>query len=93
MSKGNKYIFVPDEVLDLHGLTGKEAAEEVADLRSRYERGTHLRIIIGKGTHSRDYPVIPHVVRNALMAQAIPWNYAKLRDGGEGAIDCVIKFS
>jgi DNA-nicking Smr family endonuclease len=92
VSKGNKYIFVPDEVLDLHGLTGKEAAAEVADLRSRYDRGTHLRIIIGKGTHSRDYPVIPHVVRNALMAQAIPWNYAKQKDGGEGAIDCVIMY-
>lgn len=93
VSRGNKYIFVPDEVLDLHGLTGKEAAEEVANLRARYARGTRLRIIIGKGTHSRDYPVIPHVVRNALLSQGISWNYAKQRDGGEGAIDCTIKYN
>lgn len=92
MSKGNKYIFVPDEILDLHGCTGKEAAVLVADLTQRYDRGTHLRIIVGKGTHSRDYPVIPHVVRNALLAQGIPWNYAKRDQGGEGAIDCVIKY-
>jgi DNA-nicking Smr family endonuclease len=92
MSKTNKYLFAPDEILDLHGLTGREAGLEVEDLYARFTRGTHLRIIVGKGTHSKEYPVIPHVVRNALLAQGIPWNYAKNDEGGEGAIDCVIMY-
>lgn len=91
MSKRNIYKFEPDEVLDLHGYYLKEAKPVIEDLREKYDRGTRLRIIIGKGTHSRDLPVIPHLVKNALDRQGISWTYAKREDGGEGAIDCVIK--
>ncbi len=90
VSKKNIYTFIPDSVLDLHGYTASEAKPCVDNLRARYDRGTRLRIIVGKGTHSVGLPVIPHVVKNALERQGISWTYAKVRDGGEGAIDCVI---
>lgn len=82
---------MPDIVLDLHGYYSSEAKPEVEDLRARFDRGTRLRIIVGKGTHSPDLPVIPHLVKNALDRQGISWSYAKRNDGGEGAIDCIIK--
>ncbi len=91
MSKRNTYRFVPDETLDLHGYFLHEAKPEIEDLRQKYDRGTRLRIIIGKGTHSRGLPVIPHLVKNSLDRQGILWTFAKQNEGGEGAIDCVIK--
>jgi DNA-nicking Smr family endonuclease len=86
------YKFIPDCTLDLHGFTAREATPYIEDLRSQYDRGTRLRIVVGKGTHSKSLPVIPHLVKNTLDRQGISWAYAKRQDGGEGAIDCVISY-
>ena len=91
MNRGNKYAFVPDTIIDLHGFTGQEASATISNLRDLYKKGTSVRIIVGKGIHSEHSPVLPNIVSKNLSAQGLSWKYSKQREGGEGAIDCVIK--
>lgn len=60
----------PEADLDLHGFTAIGAE---AKARSFIQTALHqgyftLRIIVGKGTHSPDGPVLPHVVEDILKA-------------------------
>jgi len=59
----------PQKEIDLHGLTGKEAEtkSEIFLLNSYRERKKCVRIIFGKGIHSKEKPVLPGVVEAKLI--------------------------
>jgi DNA-nicking Smr family endonuclease len=79
--------------LDLHGHTSCEAEGAVEDfLYECKEQGlTRIRIIVGKGTHSRDnQAVLPNVVKNLLTEYDLTYTYAKIQDGGEGALEVTL---
>lgn len=81
----NKYERQPDTVIDLHGCTVKESERE---LRALLEKDfAHVRIIVGKGTHSKNGPVIRDFVKQFLFSRNIRFAQSKLRDGGEGALE------
>jgi DNA-nicking Smr family endonuclease len=60
----------PQQVLDLHGLTGDEAYEAVMDFlqESAGKKLKKVLIIHGKGNHSSDEPVLKRVVKACLEA-------------------------
>jgi DNA-nicking Smr family endonuclease len=81
-----KYEQRAEYELDLHGKTGAEAKMLVDELiDSRVYR--HIRVIVGKGTHSQMGPVLPYVVKNHLYGRGIRYERSKLADGGEGALE------
>lgn len=82
----NKYPQEPDEIIDMHGFRVADAEEMLVDIL-RLETKTHVRLIVGKGMHSKDGPVLREFVKNYLEARNISFKYAKLKDGGEGAIE------
>lgn len=80
----------PQDSIDLHGLTAKEAE---AALR-RFLSGSAARglskvlVIHGKGSHSAEGPgVLPGVVRRVLEASSVAgsFGYADRKSGGTGA--------
>ena len=82
----NKYRQEPEEVIDLHGHTTREAE---AILRTLIEKSefAHIRIIVGKGNHSKSGPVLPDFVRGFLTKHNIRFNQSKIQDGGEGSLE------
>ncbi|MBU0673905.1 MAG: Smr/MutS family protein [Proteobacteria bacterium] len=66
----------PRETLDLHGLTGPEAALKTESFlkNSRFQQLLTVRIITGKGLHSPGGAVLPDVVEERLK---------KLKDQGQ----------
>ena len=82
----NKYEQHAEMELDLHGCTTLESERALNDVlkEAKYK---HIRIIIGKGTHSENGPVLPIFVRNYLNARGLKHRPAKLKDGGEGALE------
>ena len=83
--------WVIQDVLDLHGLTGDEAAEAtaafLADCRKRGLRC--VRIVHGKGLRSRGRePVLKRRVRRQLMRRSEVLAYVEPRQvhGGSGAV-------
>lgn len=82
----NKYIQTPDEIIDLHGYTIDEA-RAVLDDRSKNGNPSHVRIIVGKGIHSENQPVLRDFVKKYLAAKNIHFNQSKIKDGGEGALE------
>ncbi len=83
---GNKYEQNAEFELDLHGYNTFEA-KEVLDATLLADEYDHIRIIIGKGNHSVDGPVLPDFVRAYLNGRNIRYRQAKLRDGGAGALE------
>jgi len=79
----------PQDVLDLHGLTGKEARDAMAAfLPSMRRRGLRKGLIIhGKGLHSAEGSVLAPLVRNYLeiSREVGEIGRAARRDGGSGA--------
>ncbi len=77
------------DILDLHGMTGLEAREEIARfIRSMRRRGLRKGLVIhGKGLHSADGSVLAPLVRNYLeMSTEIgEFGRASREDGGSGA--------
>ena len=47
----------------------------------------HIRIITGKGIHSKNGSVIREFVKEYLFKRNIHFTQAKIQDGGEGAIE------
>ncbi len=82
----NKYARTPDQVIDLHGHTKAEADQVLAQLFARTDL-RHVRIIVGKGHHSKGAPVIPDHVKRVLTRNGLTYTPAKLADGGEGALE------
>lgn len=82
----NKYAQEPDEILDLHGLTMSESMILLEDMLDREEL-SHVRIIVGKGMHSKGGPVLPGFVKQFLTAKHVRFSQSKVVDGGEGALE------
>ena len=85
----------PDDVLDIHGLTGDEAR---SSLESFFENAPNsgfekLRIIHGKGNHSKEDAVLKHCVREFI--EQCPYagesGYEKASGGGTGATWVLLK--
>ncbi len=77
------------DVLDLHGLTGREATEEMARfIPSMRRRGLRKGLIIhGKGLHSPEGSILIPLVRNYLemSSEVGDFGRAARKDGGSGA--------
>lgn len=81
----NKYARQPDTIIDLHGHTTTEAGALLSDLlASSY---SHVRIIVGKGNHSKNGPVLRDFAKQYLSARDIRFSQSKLADGGEGSLE------
>ncbi|MEE2840231.1 MAG: Smr/MutS family protein [Acidobacteriota bacterium] len=80
--------------LDLHGLSKQEARLELEDFiaKCRRQNRTCVRIVHGKGTHSKDgIPVLKGLVQRwlsqrRLSKQLVAYASARPVDGGAGAI-------
>ncbi len=87
----NKEHYMPriDGELDLHGCRSEEARYELATFlaEARANGWSRVRVIVGKGIHSEyGQAVLPHVVKGYLMREGLRYTYAKLQEGGEGAL-------
>ena len=58
----------PEKDLDLHGFTalGAQMKAKSFILSAKYQGFFTLRIIVGKGLHSEEGPVLPHVIEDLL---------------------------
>ena len=82
----NKYEQKPEFILDLHGLTVKEAKVILESLIAKREYD-HIRMITGKGLYRDSGPVLRTFVENFLQDREIQFSRAKLYNGGEGALE------
>ncbi len=82
----NKYIQVPDKVVDLHGYTVREA-ENILQKLFKDKNNFHVRIITGKGVHSANGPVLRDFVKAYLNRNNIRFSQSKIQDGGEGSLE------
>lgn len=82
----NKYERTPETVVDLHGYTASEA-EEVLRALLKESKYSHVRIIVGKGTHSAGGPVLRDFVKKYLTLHGARFSQSKIKDGGEGALE------
>ncbi len=88
--KANKYAQVVQGELDLHGYYQDEAKTMVQDfLKEAEKKGfSRVRIIVGKGTHSsKGEGVLGNMLKSLLNKEGYDYTYAKIQDGGEGAIE------
>jgi DNA-nicking Smr family endonuclease len=89
MSKHNKYQYIPDHTIDLHGMTLDES--RVAVNNALDNLSGNIRFIVGKGVHSAGgVGVIREQTKRLLAARTIPWRYAKIDQGGDGVIDTTL---
>jgi len=85
----NKYPQQPQAELDLHQHTKNEAAAAVRLFLGESEQAGHqrVRIIVGRGIHSKEGPVLGDVVRALLRDEGYDFSDAKINQGAEGAIE------
>ena len=85
----------PDEILDIHGLTGDKAllSLELFFTRARSCGFKKLRIIHGKGNHSQGEAVLKLAVRKFIeqCSFAGESGYEKAANGGSGATWVLLK--
>ena len=81
----NKYVKQPDEIVDLHGYTTHEAGLLLDTLLE--EEHTHVRIIVGKGIHSKNGAVLRDFVKDYLHTKNINFSQSKFTDGGAGSLE------
>lgn len=79
------------KILDVHGLEHARVKKALINLKAKYPKGTLLRIIIKEHAYRSGAHVALPLVKTALKDQDIAWRYAKLEDGGDGVIECVIE--
>ncbi len=84
----NKYLRTPSQIIDLHGYTTSEA-KIVLDELLKGNMG-YVRVIVGKGNHSKDGPVLRDYVKKYFLSKNIHFNQSKIGDGGEGALEVFI---
>lgn len=85
----NKYKRTPDSVIDLHGHTISEAREVLERLVAE-QRYLHVRVVTGKGD-LRNGPVLRRSVEEFFKRRGIRFHYAKMYEGGEGALEVFFK--
>lgn len=86
----NKYEKIPEDTIDLHGKTVREALEYLEDYFLEHDY-KHIRIITGKAAFRETGPVLRTAVENFLKNKNIRFEYAKLYNGGEGALEVYLK--
>lgn len=91
--KKRDFTPVIDAELDLHGHTVAEATVLVDELldEAHEELWRRVRIIVGKGTRSANGPVLPQAIKEHLSLLGYTYTYAKQYEGGEGALDVVLR--
>lgn len=87
----NKERYIPqiDAELDLHGYRSEEARHELDAFLSdaRANGWKRVRVIVGRGLHSEyGEAVLPDVVKRYLVGVGLDYTYAKIHEGGEGAL-------
>lgn len=82
----NKYERIPEKVIDLHGHTVKRAERVLEELLEQLAYA-HVRIIVGRGTHSVSGAVLRDFVKEFLRTRNIRYAQSKMHDGGEGALE------
>lgn len=82
----NKYERTPEYIIDFHGYTTNEAEETLHSLLKNREY-SHVRIIVGKGSHGANGPVLRDFVKHYLAMRSIRFNPSKQKDGGDGALE------
>jgi DNA-nicking Smr family endonuclease len=85
----NKYLKIPDTIIDLHGYTIAEAKVLLDDLLSE-SKYRHIRIITGKGLHGTNGAVLRTYVKDYLNRKGIRFDQSKIQDGGEGSLEVYI---
>ena len=81
----NKYMRTPSRIIDLHGYTTAEAKVALDELVRSQD--SYVRIIVGKGNHSENGPVLREFVKRFLLSKNIHFNQSKIQDGGDGALE------
>lgn len=91
--KVNKYPQVMDDELDLHGMIKSEAKDELQAFLEESESKNYkkIRIITGKGLHSKEGPVLKNFVQEYLSQNHYRYETSKINEGGEGAIVVSLK--
>ena len=75
----------PSRIIDLHGYTTAEAKVALDELVRSQD--SYVRIIVGKGNHSENGPVLREFVKRFLLSKNIHFNQSKIQDGGDGALE------
>jgi DNA-nicking Smr family endonuclease len=85
----NKYAREPERVVDLHGYTTLQAREFLDEFfeNTNYK---HIRLITGKGLY-KDGPILRSYIEKYLRLREIKFQYAKISDGGEGALEVFLE--
>ena len=84
------YEPVAEAELDLHGYHADEARSMTREfLNEACKKGfKRVRIIVGKGKRSSSgVSVLPDVIKNFLNEERYAYTYAKIQNGGEGALE------
>jgi DNA-nicking Smr family endonuclease len=91
--KKKNYTPVIDAELDLHGYYAGEARAAVLEfLNDAYTDGLkRVRIIVGKGNRSANGAVLPDTIKSLLNQEGFEYTYAKIQDGGEGALEVMVQ--
>lgn len=84
----NKYAQIPDKIFDLHGYTIREAEPVLSELCKQNK--IHARIIVGKGKHSVNGPVLREFVKDFLQRKNVRFTQSKIQDGGEGSLEAFL---
>jgi len=81
----------PEDEIDLHGYTAREAERKIESFirTARWNGKLTLRVIMGRGTHSRGRAVLPDVVETKVvylkkrgLVRTFKWeNHGKLKSG------------
>ncbi|MBT3348740.1 Smr/MutS family protein [bacterium] len=85
--KKNKYEQKIDATLDLHGMSSWEAFEAIDIFleRARHNHFSRVKIITGKGLHSKANPVLRSQTMKILNEKKLKFSTSKMQEGGTGA--------
>lgn len=89
-TKNKKYHIQSDVVFDLHGMSVLEAQSFLSDEihRLRNTNASRIRVITGKGNHSEhNFSPVRDGIKSLLNSMGLDYTYAKIQDGGEGALE------
>ena len=91
--KIDKYSPIVEAELDLHGYYAEEAKNAVREFLNEAYRNdlSRVRIIVGKGNRSKDGAVLPDAIKSLLNQEGYDYTYAKIQDGGEGALEVTLR--
>ncbi len=94
--KNDKYSPVVEAELDLHGYYAEEAKRATLEFLNEANKNgsSRVRIIVGKGNRSQGgRGVLGDVVKSLLNQEGYDHTYAKIQDGGEGALEVSLRSS